>query len=37
LAVAALRAHGESRIAEAEAVSISFPEFFRILDLVADR
>jgi 3-phosphoshikimate 1-carboxyvinyltransferase len=37
LAIAALRAQGESRIAEAEAVSISFPEFFRILDLVADR
>ena len=37
LAIAALRAHGESRIAQAEAVSISFPEFFRILDLVADR
>jgi len=37
LAVAALRAYGESRIAEAEAVSISFPEFFQILDLLADR
>jgi 3-phosphoshikimate 1-carboxyvinyltransferase len=37
LAIAALKAEGQSHIQGAEAVSISFPEFFRILDLVADR
>ena len=37
LAVAALGATGDTNIRGAEAVSISFPDFFRILDLVADR
>jgi 3-phosphoshikimate 1-carboxyvinyltransferase len=35
--VAALRAEGETRIQGAESVSISFPEFFDLLDLVAER
>jgi 3-phosphoshikimate 1-carboxyvinyltransferase len=35
--VAALRAVGETRIQGAEAVAISFPEFFDLLDLVAER
>lgn len=37
LSIATLRAAGETRIRGAEAVSISFPEFFQILDLVAVR
>ena len=37
LTVAALKATGESKIRGAEAVSISFPEFFKILNLVVDR
>lgn len=36
-AVAALRATGESLIHGADAAAISFPEFFDLLDLVADR
>jgi 3-phosphoshikimate 1-carboxyvinyltransferase len=36
-AVAALRASGESVIHGAEAAAISFPEFFDLLDLVAER
>jgi 3-phosphoshikimate 1-carboxyvinyltransferase len=36
-AVAALRAKGESRIHGADAAAISFPEFFDLLDLVAER
>ena len=36
-AVAALRAEGESLIQGAEAAAISFPEFFDLLDLVAER
>jgi 3-phosphoshikimate 1-carboxyvinyltransferase len=35
--VAALRAEGETRITGAESVAISFPEFFDLLDLVAER
>jgi 3-phosphoshikimate 1-carboxyvinyltransferase len=35
--VAALRAEGETLIQGAESVAISFPEFFDLLDLVADR
>ena len=35
--VAALRAEGETLIQGAESVSISFPEFFTLLDLVAER
>jgi 3-phosphoshikimate 1-carboxyvinyltransferase len=35
--VAALRAEGETVIQGAEAVAISFPEFFNLLDLVAER
>ena len=36
-AVAALRAEGETLIQGAESASISFPEFFELLDLVAER
>jgi len=36
-AVAALRAKGETRIHGAECAAISFPEFFDLLDLVAER
>ena len=36
-AVAALRAEGESLIQGAEVAAISFPEFFDLLDLVAER
>jgi 3-phosphoshikimate 1-carboxyvinyltransferase len=36
-AVAALRAEGETRIRDAECVSISFPEFFECLERVAER
>jgi 3-phosphoshikimate 1-carboxyvinyltransferase len=35
--VAALRAEGETLIQGAESVAISFPEFFNLLDLVAER
>ncbi len=35
--VAALRAEGETLICGAESVAISFPEFFNLLDLVAER
>ena len=35
--VAALRAEGETRILGAESAAISFPEFFDLLDLVAER
>jgi 3-phosphoshikimate 1-carboxyvinyltransferase len=35
--VAALRAEGETLIQGAEAAAISFPEFFELLDLVAER
>jgi 3-phosphoshikimate 1-carboxyvinyltransferase len=35
--VAALRAEGETLITGAESAAISFPEFFNLLDLVADR
>jgi 3-phosphoshikimate 1-carboxyvinyltransferase len=35
--VAALRAEGETRIQGADSVAISFPEFFSLLDLVAER
>ncbi|MGD0831873.1 MAG: 3-phosphoshikimate 1-carboxyvinyltransferase [Terracidiphilus sp.] len=35
--VAALRAEGETRIEGAESAAISFPEFFELLDLVAER
>ncbi len=35
--VAALRAEGETRIEGAESAAISFPEFFDLLDLVAER
>ncbi len=35
--VAALRAEGETRIQGAESAAISFPEFFDLLDHVADR
>jgi 3-phosphoshikimate 1-carboxyvinyltransferase len=35
--VAALRAEGETRIQGAESVAISFPDFFSLLDLVAER
>ncbi|MFZ1087581.1 MAG: 3-phosphoshikimate 1-carboxyvinyltransferase [Terracidiphilus sp.] len=35
--VAALRAESETRIQGAESVAISFPEFFDLLDLVAER
>lgn len=37
LAIAALKADGETSIGGAEAVSISFPEFFTILALIAER
>jgi 3-phosphoshikimate 1-carboxyvinyltransferase len=37
LAIAALKADGNTEIRNAESVSISFPEFFKTLDLVADR
>jgi 3-phosphoshikimate 1-carboxyvinyltransferase len=36
-AVAALRAEGETLIEGAESAAISFPEFFELLDLVAER
>src|SRR5208337_324386 len=36
-AVAALRAEGETVIHGAESVAISFPEFFNLLDMVAER
>lgn len=36
-AVAALRAQSETRIQGAESAAISFPEFFDLLDLVAER
>lgn len=36
-AVAALRAQGDTRIQGAESAAISFPEFFNLLDLVAQR
>lgn len=36
-AVAALGAEGESTIADAECVAISFPEFFQLLEQVAER
>jgi 3-phosphoshikimate 1-carboxyvinyltransferase len=36
-AVAALRADGETLIQGAESAAISFPEFFNLLDLVAER
>jgi 3-phosphoshikimate 1-carboxyvinyltransferase len=36
-AVAALRAEGETLIQGAESAAISFPEFFEMLDLVAER
>jgi 3-phosphoshikimate 1-carboxyvinyltransferase len=36
-AVAALKAEGESVIQGAESAGISFPEFFDLLDLIADR
>ena len=36
-AVAALRAEGETLIQGAESAAISFPEFFNLLDLVAER
>ena len=35
--VAALRAHGDTLIQSAESAAISFPEFFELLDLVAER
>jgi 3-phosphoshikimate 1-carboxyvinyltransferase len=35
--VAALRAEGETRIEGADSAAISFPEFFDLLDLVAER
>jgi 3-phosphoshikimate 1-carboxyvinyltransferase len=35
--VAALKAEGETLIQGAESAAISFPEFFDLLDLVADR
>jgi 3-phosphoshikimate 1-carboxyvinyltransferase len=35
--IAALRAEGETLIQGAESVAISFPEFFNLLDLVAER
>jgi len=35
--VAALRAEGETQIQGAESAAISFPEFFQLLDLVAER
>jgi 3-phosphoshikimate 1-carboxyvinyltransferase len=35
--VAALKAEGETLIQNAESVAISFPEFFSLLDLVAER
>jgi 3-phosphoshikimate 1-carboxyvinyltransferase len=35
--VAALRAEGDTLIQGAESVAISFPEFFTLLDLVAER
>jgi 3-phosphoshikimate 1-carboxyvinyltransferase len=35
--VAALRAHGETLIRGSEAANISFPEFFDLLDFVAER
>jgi 3-phosphoshikimate 1-carboxyvinyltransferase len=35
--VAALRAEGETQICGAESAAISFPEFFDLLDLVAER
>jgi 3-phosphoshikimate 1-carboxyvinyltransferase len=35
--VAALRAEGPTVIHGAESVAISFPEFFNLLDLVAER
>lgn len=36
-AVAALRAEGDTLIQDAESAAISFPEFFEMLDLVAER
>ena len=36
-AVAALRAEGDTLIQGAEAAAISFPEFFDLLDQVAER
>jgi 3-phosphoshikimate 1-carboxyvinyltransferase len=36
-AIAALRAEGDTEIQGAEAAQISFPEFFHILDLLAQR
>jgi 3-phosphoshikimate 1-carboxyvinyltransferase len=35
--VAALRAEGETVIKGADSVAISFPEFYDLLDLVAER
>jgi len=35
--VAALIAEGESEIKDAECVGVSFPEFFDLLDSVAER
>jgi len=37
LSIAALKAKGETRIRGAEAVAVSFPQFFEILDGMADR
>lgn len=36
-AVAALRAKGESVIADADAANVSFPEFYELLDVVVER
>jgi 3-phosphoshikimate 1-carboxyvinyltransferase len=35
--VAALRAQGDTLIQGADSAAISFPEFFNLLDLVAER
>jgi 3-phosphoshikimate 1-carboxyvinyltransferase len=35
--VAALRARGETLIQGSESAAISFPEFFDLLDLIAER
>ena len=35
--IAALRAEGETQIAGAEAAAISFPEFYQLLDQIAER
>ena len=37
LSIAALKATGESTIRGAESVAISLPEFFQLLDAIADR